>query len=352
MFFRRCQINSTMLPKSSGYEKTVAKEDDPSYKNHLSPNPQQNITSHINNTSSSFSSTYPRFQNTQTNGDEVKSFNDTAIDLRSSSEQFHQLPPPPSVYYPRMYQYPTMDINRHSPPRTLNIHPESHHQLTRPEESHLQDMAYTYLYGNHANTGFPGLITPGMRSESSYHSEEMMRRDAGRSSMSYYNRSNFTGESNVFGAPKRSSTSEAATRLDQLSTSEAPVPNISNNERLNSSGTSDRSSNHSSPGENASAIPQSVGWSSGSALMVHENRPTRRHQRPQIKIPEEQKDEAYREKRRKNNESAKRSRELKRLKEEQNVSRSRYLENLNYSLTAELAFLKEKAKGCPRCGNP
>ncbi|XP_077547349.1 nuclear factor interleukin-3-regulated protein-like isoform X1 [Haemaphysalis longicornis] len=57
-------------------------------------------------------------------------------------------------------------------------------------------------------------------------------------------------------------------------------------------------------------------------------------------IPAECKDEAYWERRKRNNESAKRSRELRRIKEQQTALRVLYLEQENLQLRTELTMLR------------
>lgn len=59
-------------------------------------------------------------------------------------------------------------------------------------------------------------------------------------------------------------------------------------------------------------------------------------------VPDEQRDEGYWEKRKKNNESAKRSREARRMKEEQIALRVVYLEQENLQLRTEVSLLKSE----------
>lgn len=59
-------------------------------------------------------------------------------------------------------------------------------------------------------------------------------------------------------------------------------------------------------------------------------------------IPKECKDEAYWERRKRNNESAKRSRELRRIKEQQTTLRVLYLEQENLQLRTELGMLRSE----------
>ncbi|KAK3101479.1 hypothetical protein FSP39_003905 [Pinctada imbricata] len=59
-------------------------------------------------------------------------------------------------------------------------------------------------------------------------------------------------------------------------------------------------------------------------------------------VPEEQKDNTYWEKRKKNNESAKRSREARRMKEEQIALRVVFLEQENLQLRTEVSLLKSE----------
>jgi hypothetical protein len=63
--------------------------------------------------------------------------------------------------------------------------------------------------------------------------------------------------------------------------------------------------------------------------------------RPHL-TPENQKDEMYWEKRQKNNESAKRSREARRMKEEQIALRVVFLEQENLQLRTEVSLLKSE----------
>uniref|UniRef100_A0A914X9U9 BZIP domain-containing protein n=1 Tax=Plectus sambesii TaxID=2011161 RepID=A0A914X9U9_9BILA len=59
-------------------------------------------------------------------------------------------------------------------------------------------------------------------------------------------------------------------------------------------------------------------------------------------IPEEKKDSAYWERRRKNNDAAKRSRDIRRQKEEQIAMRAAFLEQENLKLKAQVAVLKNE----------
>ena len=59
-------------------------------------------------------------------------------------------------------------------------------------------------------------------------------------------------------------------------------------------------------------------------------------------MPEELKDKTYWEKRKKNNDSAKRSREARRMKEEQIAMRVVYLEQENLQLRTEVSLLKSE----------
>ena len=61
-----------------------------------------------------------------------------------------------------------------------------------------------------------------------------------------------------------------------------------------------------------------------------------------VNVDEEQKDEGYWEKRKKNNESAKRSREARRMKEEQIALRVVFLEQENLQLKTEVSLLKSE----------
>jgi len=66
--------------------------------------------------------------------------------------------------------------------------------------------------------------------------------------------------------------------------------------------------------------------------------------RKPIPVPSESKDDAYWERRRRNNESAKRSREIRRIKETQTNKRIMYLEQENVKLQTEVGFLREELK--------
>lgn len=57
-------------------------------------------------------------------------------------------------------------------------------------------------------------------------------------------------------------------------------------------------------------------------------------------VPDEKKDDAYWERRRKNNEAAKRSRDLRRQKEDEIAMRASYLEQENLKLKAQVTLLK------------
>ena len=61
-------------------------------------------------------------------------------------------------------------------------------------------------------------------------------------------------------------------------------------------------------------------------------------------IPQDLKDDAYWDRRRRNNESAKRSREVRRIKEQSMHYRLAFLEKRNLQLTTELEMMKEEAK--------
>jgi bZIP factor len=57
-------------------------------------------------------------------------------------------------------------------------------------------------------------------------------------------------------------------------------------------------------------------------------------------VPDEKKDDAYWERRRKNNEAAKRSRDLRRQKEDEIALRATFLEQENLKLKAQVTILK------------
>ena len=74
--------------------------------------------------------------------------------------------------------------------------------------------------------------------------------------------------------------------------------------------------------------------SDGSGVSLKKRRP----------VPVENKDNTYWEKRRKNNESAKRSRDIRRTKEEHISIRVIYLEQENLQLRTEVALLRNEAE--------
>ena len=73
--------------------------------------------------------------------------------------------------------------------------------------------------------------------------------------------------------------------------------------------------------------------------MAHMPVPPKKHALP---VPQELKDETYWDKRQKNNDSAKRSREARRMKEEQIAMRVVYLEQDNLQLRTEVSLLKSE----------
>ena len=73
--------------------------------------------------------------------------------------------------------------------------------------------------------------------------------------------------------------------------------------------------------------------------MTHTAIPPKKHALP---VPQELKDETYWDKRQKNNDSAKRSREARRMKEEQIAMRVVYLEQDNLQLRTEVSLLKSE----------
>uniref|UniRef100_A0A915LZX1 BZIP domain-containing protein n=1 Tax=Meloidogyne javanica TaxID=6303 RepID=A0A915LZX1_MELJA len=64
------------------------------------------------------------------------------------------------------------------------------------------------------------------------------------------------------------------------------------------------------------------------------------NKRPSKPVPDEKKDEAYKERRRKNNDSARRSRELRRRKEDEIQQRNNELERENARLRQEINVLR------------
>lgn len=59
-------------------------------------------------------------------------------------------------------------------------------------------------------------------------------------------------------------------------------------------------------------------------------------------MPDDKKDDAYWERRRKNNEAAKRSRDLRRMKEDEIAVRATFLEQENLKLKAQVNILKNE----------
>ena len=91
-----------------------------------------------------------------------------------------------------------------------------------------------------------------------------------------------------------------------------------------------------SPGSAASAGDHMGGAAPPSSVSNSRMPPKKRP----LCVPDEQKDNGYWEKRKKNNESAKRSREARRMKEEQIAMRVVYLEQENLQLRTETSLLK------------
>lgn len=78
---------------------------------------------------------------------------------------------------------------------------------------------------------------------------------------------------------------------------------------------------------------------SNEAMSPSDGSSRKRKRRPQP-IPEDCKDDAYWERRKRNNESAKRSREMRRMKEQQTTMRVIYLEQDNLRLKTEVDMLR------------
>nr|AHI16245.1 ces2 [Platynereis dumerilii] len=93
---------------------------------------------------------------------------------------------------------------------------------------------------------------------------------------------------------------------------------------------------HSPPQEPPSSHSPSGSNSSGEHQTGSRIPPKKRP----LSVPDEQKDNGYWEKRKKNNESAKRSRDARRMKEEQIAMRVVYLEQENLQLRTEVSLLK------------
>ncbi|XP_054759790.2 transcription factor VBP-like [Lytechinus pictus] len=103
--------------------------------------------------------------------------------------------------------------------------------------------------------------------------------------------------------------------------------------------------------ENSGATSQSLSSLRLSALLASRRRraatavdvkpeePSRKKVKP---VPDEKKDIAYWERRRKNNDAAKRSRDARRMKEEEIAIRAVYLEQDNMKLRAEVSILKSE----------
>lgn len=80
-----------------------------------------------------------------------------------------------------------------------------------------------------------------------------------------------------------------------------------------------------------------------SSLTGHDGQVPNEHPDKKAKFePEERRDEAYWERRRKNNEAAKRSRDARRMKEEEIAMRAAFLEQENLKLRAQVAILKNE----------
>jgi hypothetical protein len=95
--------------------------------------------------------------------------------------------------------------------------------------------------------------------------------------------------------------------------------------------------------------PSSVNSPSECSSMSMSNEPlspmdaqSRKRKRRSQPIPEDCKDDAYWERRKRNNESAKRSREMRRMKEQQTTMRVIYLEQDNLRLKTEVDMLRSE----------
>lgn len=143
--------------------------------------------------------------------------------------------------------------------------------------------------------------------------------------------------------------------LQNLGLNGEEIMNIYRQHMLLATGESEKTANSSpsqtqsksppatSPSSLSNGTPPNGSRSTGTAMMSARNyAPGRKRPRS---LPDEQKDESYWERRRKNNEAAKRSRDLRRAKEDEIAIRAALLEQENLKLRVEVAALKtETAK--------
>lgn len=94
---------------------------------------------------------------------------------------------------------------------------------------------------------------------------------------------------------------------------------------------------HRHPSSTSSGSPSSYSPKGSNGSTINSQGSVRKRGRP---LPEELKDDAYWERRRKNNEAAKRSRDARRAKENEIAIRAAFLEQENLQLRVEVAALK------------
>ncbi|XP_011875812.1 PREDICTED: cell death specification protein 2 isoform X2 [Vollenhovia emeryi] len=99
------------------------------------------------------------------------------------------------------------------------------------------------------------------------------------------------------------------------------------------------------------SVPQSFSTSSAGAMNRHHFVPTNGitalHRRPRSEkkpIPDEQKDEKYYERRKRNNQAAKKSRDARKIREDHIALRATMLEHENAILKAQIVTLREEAQ--------
>ena len=114
----------------------------------------------------------------------------------------------------------------------------------------------------------------------------------------------------------------------------SPIPSSTIKHESDTSNERLELSSPSSSGSNPSTPLDLAGGDSGDSRMPPKKRA--------MQIPEGQKDGSYWEKRKKNNDSAKRSREARRIKEEQIALRVVFLEQENLQLRTEVSLLKSE----------
>lgn len=145
-------------------------------------------------------------------------------------------------------------------------------------------------------------------------------------------------------SPPSNPNPQLASKVNGSHGSVPPMTPISSSSQIHSDETLDYSNGHSSG--NSSSGEADVGLMPSSAnsgrRSADGHQSMRKRGRP---LPEDLKDEAYWERRRKNNEAAKRSRDARRAKEDEIAIRAAFLEQENLKLRCEIAQLKtETAK--------